>query len=532
MNHRSVMASMLGVPKENVQVITRFLGSGFGGKGWPWPQAFLAAACARNLGKPVKLVVSRSMMFQSVGHRPVVDQRIQLASTNEGKLTVVAQDYVNHTSMVDDYNESCGEATGFMYSTPNLLVTGGHARRNVGTPGPMRGPGAVPGIYALESAMDELAVKLKMDPVQLRVLNEPTEDEESKKPFSSRHLKECLSVGAEKFGWSKRNPAIGSMRNADGVIVGWGMASCSWQAIRFETEASVQIRRDGTARVVCGTQDIGTGTYTVIAQLVSHETGLPLNKIEVVIGDSSLPPGPLSGGSAVTASIVPAILQAAQNAVRSLLNVATTFPSSPFNGKRAADLEMADGVVRLKAQPSTSLQVGDIVQKAKLESVNGDGKSAAVFGFGQKESFHSFGAQFVEVTWRPEIAELRVSRVVSVMDVGKIMNPTTARNQVEGAIVMGVGMALLEGNEYDQRSGAPINSNLADYIVPVNADCPHIDITFVEYPDYKLNPAGARGVGEIGLAGVAPAIASAIYHATGTRVRHLPIRIEDLLTTT
>jgi xanthine dehydrogenase YagR molybdenum-binding subunit len=530
MNHRNVMASMLGVPKENVQVITRFLGSGFGGKGWPWPQAFLAAACARNLGRPVKLVVSRSMMFQSVGHRPVVEQRIQLAASADGKLTVVGQDWVNHTSMTDDYNENCGEATPFMYSCPNVLVTGAQARRNVGTPGPMRGPGAVPGIYGIESAMDELAIKIKMDPVALRLLNEPSIDEESKKPFSSRHLKECLTVGAEKFGWDKRNPDVGSMKNADGTIMGWGMAAASWIAVRFETEASVQLRRDGTARVVCGTQDIGTGTYTVIAQLVSHETSIALDKIEVVIGDSSLPPGPLSGGSAVTASVVPAVLQAAQNAVRALLSVATTYPDSQFQGKQAADLEMNDGAVRLKDQPGTSLPVGQVVQKARLESVNGDGRSGPSFGPGfQDASFHSFGAQFVEVTWRPEIAQLRVSRVVSVMDVGKIMNPTTARNQVEGAIVMGVGMALLEGNEYDQRSGAPINSNLADYIVPVNADCPKIDVTFVEYPDYKLNPAGARGVGEIGLAGVAPAIASAIHHATGTRVRHLPIRIEDLL---
>lgn len=392
----------------------------------------------------------------------------------------------------------------------------------------MRGPGAVPGIYGIESAMDELAIKLKMDPVALRLLNEPSIDEENKKPFSSRHLRECLNVGAQKFGWAKRNPAIGSMRNDDGTIIGWGVAAASWIAIRFETEASVQLRQDGTARVVCGTQDIGTGTYTVIAQLVSHETGLPLHKIDVVIGDSSLPPGPLSGGSAVTASVIPAVLQAAQNSVHALLSVAPSLPDSPFQGKQAADLEVANGAVSLKGQPGMSLPLGQVVERARLEAINGDGKSGPSFGF-QDASYHSFGAQFVEVTWKPEIAQLRVSRVVSMMDVGKIMNPTTARNQVEGAIVMGVGMALLEGNEYDERSGAPINSNLADYIVPVHADCPKIEVTFLEYPDYKLNPAGARGVGEIGLAGVAPAIANAIHHATGIRVRHLPIRIEDLL---
>ena len=528
-NSRDVLAAQLGESPENVQVITRFLGSGFGGKLWPWPHAALAAACARNLNRPVKLVVSRSMMFQSVGHRPAIEQQIKLAADTSGKLLAIEQDYVNHTSILDDYDEGCGEATGFLYSCANVAVSGGLARRNIGTPTSMRGPGAVPGLYALESAMDELALKLKIDPIQLRLLNEPAMDESTHQQFSSRHLKECLTTGAEKFGWSRYNPATGSMKNSEGMTLGWGMAACTWIAARMEAEATVELLQDGTARVICGTQDIGTGTYTVIAQMVAHETGIPVDKIEVVLGDSALPRGPISGGSWATASVTPAVLQAAQKATQQLLVAAVGAAASPFNGKDAKTLEFANGGVQTKGQPSTRVSTAEIIRMAKIKAVSGQGKSEGTFG-ADKMSSHSYGAQFAEVTWQPEIARLRVGRVVTVIDAGRIINPRAARNQIEGAVVMGIGMAMLEATEYDQRSGAPINSNLADYVVATNADCPQIDVTFLDYPDYNLNPIGARGVGEIGLAGIAAAIANAVHHATGVRVRNLPIRIEDLLT--
>ncbi len=527
-NSRDVLAAQLGVPSENVQVITRFLGSGFGGKLWPWPHASLAAACARNLNRPVKLVVSRSMMFQSVGHRPAIDQQVRLAASPNGKLLAIEQDYVNHTSILDDYDEGCGEATGFIYSCPNVLVTGGLARRNIGTPTSMRGPGAVPGLYALESAMDELALKLKLDPVQFRLLNEPAKDESTGQDFSSRHLKECLTTGAEKFGWSRYNPAIGSMKNEKGVALGWGMAACTWIAARTEAEATVELLQDGTARVTCGTQDIGTGTYTVIAQMVSHETGIPVDKVNVVLGDSALPPGPISGGSWATASVTPAVMQAAQKATQQLVLAATAASASPFVGKDVKTLEFADGGVQVKGQPGTRIATADLIRMANVKAISGQGKSQGTLGTDKKSS-HSYGAQFAEVTWQPEIARLRVSRVVTVIDAGRIINPRAARNQIEGAVVMGVGMAMLEATEYDQRSGAPLNSNLADYVVAVNADCPDIDVIFLDYPDYNLNQIGARGVGEIGLAGIAAAITNAVHHATGVRVRNLPIRIEDLL---
>ena len=528
-NHRDVLAQMLGVSPEQVQVITKFLGSGFGSKLWPWPQSILAAACARNLGKPVKLVVNRQMMFQNVGHRPAIEQRIQLAAEPDGKLTAVQQDYVNHTSILDDYDEGCGEITPFIYSTPNLLVTGGLARRNVGNPTAMRGPGAVPGLFALEAAMDELAVKLKIDPVDLRLKNEPALDESLNIPFSSRHMKECLTVGAEKFGWSKRTPEVGSMKR-DGLTLGWGVAACSWLAARIGTDATVELRQDGTARVACGTQDIGGGTYTVLAQVASHQTGLPVSKIEVVLGDSSLPPGPISGGSWVTASVTPSVLEASKNAGNALLLAAIKSEGSPFKGKKQDELEFIEGTVRLKGQSQGAVPMSEILRIANARSVSGTGRSDGTFGAEKPQySFHSYGAQFAEVTWQPEIARLHVSRVATVIDAGRILNPKPARNQIEGAIVMGVGMALLEETMYDPRSGAPINNNLADYVMAVNADTPAIDVTFLDYPDYKLNALGVRGVGEIGLAGIAAAITSAVYHATGIRVRDLPVSIEDLL---
>jgi xanthine dehydrogenase YagR molybdenum-binding subunit len=530
-NMRGVLAQMFGLPKENVRVITKFVGSGFGSKLWPWTHCALAVAAARQLGKPVKLVLSRKMMFQSVGHRARTQQRVRLGATPEGKLVSLQHDYVYHRSMLDNYHENCGEATAFQYSVPNLRVKFGRAQRNIGTPSDMRGPGAVPGLYATESAMNELADQLKIDPVKLRTLNEPKIDESLGIPFSSRHLVECFELGMEKFGWSKRTPEVGSMKR-DGLILGWGMAGAAWIATRFAAEANVQLRDDGTTRVACGTQDIGTGTYTILAQLAAEKTGVPLDKVEVALGDTSLPEGPVSGGSMVTGSIIPAVFAAADNAIASLLMTATTTPGSPFEKNKPADLAFEGGKVFVKANGSAGgVPFADLLRRANLRLVTGSGKSEATFGEEKpKFSTHSFGCHFVEVTWQPAIARLRVNRVVSVMDAGRIINPLAGRNQIEGAVVMGIGMALLEHTSYDQQSGAPINSNLADYIVAVNADVPKLEVHFVDFPDKEINELGARGIGEIGLAGIAAAITAATYHATGVRVRELPVKIEHLLT--
>ena len=395
----------------------------------------------------------------------------------------------------------------------------------------MRGPGAIPGLYATESALNELADQLKMDPVKLRVLNEPKIDESLGIPFSSRHLLECFELGAEKFGWPKRNPEVGSMKR-DGLTLGWGMAGCAWVAARFPAEASVQLRDDGTVRVACGTQDIGTGTYTILAQLAAEKTGVPIDKVEVALGDTSLPEGPLSGGSMVTGSVIPAVFEAADNAIASLLKIATTTAGSPFEKNKPNELSFESSRVFVKAKgPAGGVPFAELLRRANVRLVTGSGKSESTFGNPEpKFSTHSFGCHFVEVTWQPEIARLRVSRVVTVIDAGRILNPLAGRNQIEGAVVMGIGMALLEHTFYDPQSGAPINSNLADYMMAVNADVPPIDVHFLDFPDKEINELGARGIGEIGLAGIAAAITSAVYHATGVRVRELPVKIEHLLT--
>lgn len=529
-NLQGVLAQMFGLPSENVRVITKFLGSGFGGKLFPWTHCPLAAAAARQLGTPVKLVVSRKMMFQTVGHRPRTQQRVKLGATPDGKLVSLEHEYVYTASMLDDHHEDCGEATSFMYSVPNLRVSFGRARRNIGAGADMRGPGAVPGLYATESALNELADQLKIDPVELRILNEPKIDEGLGLPFSSRHLVECFKLGVEKFGWSKRTPEVGSMKR-DGLTLGWGMAGCTWISGRLLAKANVQLRDDGTARVACATQDIGTGTYTILAQLASERTGIPLEKIEAVLGDTALPPGPLSGGSLATGSLVPAVFAAADNAIASLLTLATTTPGSPFEKRKPDELALEGGRVFVKAEGIASgAPFEEVLRQANVRLVTGSGKGADTTNEKKpKFSTHSFGCHFAEVTWQPEIARLRVSRVVSVIDAGRILNPLAGRNQIEGAVVMGIGMALFEHTSYDPRTGAPINSNLADYIVTVNADAPPIEVHFLDYPDKEINELGARGIGEIGLAGIASALTAAVHHATGVRVRELPVTLDKLM---
>jgi xanthine dehydrogenase YagR molybdenum-binding subunit len=531
MNHQNVMAQVLGEPKENVEVVSRFIGSGFGGKLFPWPHSAIAAAASRRLKRPVKFTLSRKMMFSNSGHRPRTQQRIRLGATPDGKLVSLQQDYRNHTSYGDDVRENCGEATPILYSTQNLKVTSALVRRNVGTPSPMRGPGAVPGLFALESAIDELAIKLKMDPVQLRLSLDTLVDEEKNKPFSSRHLKECLQVGAERFGWAQRTPEVGSMRKGD-LVLGWGVAAASWGANRGVCEASVNLWSDGRARVSCGTQDIGTGTYTVIAQIITDKTGIPVRDVEVVLGSSSLPPGPTSGGSTATSTFVPAVIDAVNAGVKVVLTVASNTKGSPFEGKDPGSLALTAGRVHEKGQPAASgAPYGQILHMANLASANGDGRSGGLGADPRSHDYstHSFGAQFVEVEWDPGIARLRVSRVVSVVDGGRIINNRTATNQMAGAIVMGVGMGLFEETIYDPRNGHAVNDNFADYIVPTIADMPQIDVHFLDIPDFLLNEYGTRGIGEIGLAGVAPAITAAVYHATGIRLRQVPVKVEDLL---
>ncbi len=525
------LAGALGVQPANCRVISRFIGSGFGGKLSPWPQATLAAAAARKLNRPVKMSVTRKQMFTTVGHRPATQQHVRLGATPEGKLVSLEHHYRNHSSITNSVGENCGEATPFLYSTPNLTVTSGIVRRNIGTPCPMRGPGAVPGLFALESAMDELAIALHMDPVELRLRNDTLVDESANnRPFSSRHYAECLKTGVERFGWSRRTHAVGSMRKGD-LIYGWGVAGASWGAGAGGAQATVILKDDGTARVSSGTQDPGTGTYTIMAQVLSDRTGIPVEHIDVVIGDSTLVPGPGSGGSRATATIIPAVADGAGSAVKSLLTLAAQTSGSPFYQQDSSNLAMTEGRIHAAGKPASSgIPFQQVLKLAKTDNITVQGRSTGSGPDARNYSTHSFGAQFAEVEWDPGIARLRVSRAVTVIDGGRIINLKTATNQITGAVVMGIGMALFEQNIYDPRNGHPVNDNFADYLVPTHADAPAIDVHFLDIPDNLIGKYGARGIGEIGLAGVAPAITAAVYHATGVRVRNLPVRIEDLLT--
>ncbi|KAA0019589.1 xanthine dehydrogenase family protein molybdopterin-binding subunit [Salinicola corii] len=520
---RNAMARIFDLAQEDLEVISHYIGSGFGNKLFMWPHAVATAVAARRLQRPVKVVLPRQQDMMSGGNRPASRQHIRLGAGRDGRLTSVIHDSITETSLVDRYIDSCGSATPSFYACDNLAVSQRILPVNHGTPCPMRAPGEVSGIFALETAMDELAVELKMDPVELRLRNYAESDPESGLPWSSKQLDKCLQSAAERFGWDKRNPEVGSMRDGD-EIIGYGMASCTWFAGRQPCQARVELRADGSLFVGCGTQDIGTGTYTIVAQTAAELTGMPLADIEVKLGESGLPSGPLSGGSMATASTLPAVAAAVRDALDALKEVATG-NGGAFEGLSADDLEVGQGGL---SHGEHRVSFAEVLKTNKLASVNGQGSTAP--GAEQNAySFRSFGAHFVEVRFDPGISRVRVARVVSSMDIGRAINPPAARNQVEGGIIMGIGMGLFEQLEYDPRDARLINSNVADYILPTHADAPEIDVELLDYPDFEFNEFGARGVGEIGLTGVAPAISNALYHATGKRHRDLPITIEALL---
>lgn len=536
-NHHHVISEMMNIPQDRITVISPFCGSGFGGKLFPWPHSMLAPLAAKVVKRPVQLQVPRALMFTTVGHRPLTQQRMRLGASEDGKLLSIQHDVQQPTSQVDTFVENCVGVTAMMYACDNVETHQQILPTNMGTPTPMRGPGIVSGLFPLESALDELSYKLNIDPIELRLKNYTEQDTSysAVRPFTSKHLRECYQTGAEKWGWSKRTPQVGSMRRGN-EIIGWGMATATWHAGRGAATVRVRLNADGTARAICATQDIGTGTYTIFAQVVSEKTGIPIDKIEVVLGDSSLPPGPTSGGSTVTATVLPAVDQATQGVVDRVIALAQEAPDSPFHPKNVQPggdppkLVMTNGRIHAADQrPESGVAFPDILASARLSGLEAEAKTAPQQAETQKYSAHSFGAQFIEVAWDPGIARLRVTKGLSVIDAGKIINPKPGRNQILGAVVMGIGMALFEETYYDRRNGKPVNNNYADYLVATNADVPDLDCIFVEYPDLHVNEYGARGIGEIGLAGVAPAIANAVYHATGIRVRKLPIRIEDLI---
>jgi len=527
---RKTIAQTLGMLEEKIHIISPFIGGGFGCKGFVWPHSILSAIAAKKVGRPVKLNLTRRDMFSACGHRSETTQQLRLGAGTDGRLVTIIHDTTVQTSTVDEFIEPCGATTRFLYSCANVRVTHRAVRVNIATPTPMRAPGETPGLFALESAMDELASMLKMDPVQLRVVNHADINEHTGKRWSSKYLKECYQLAADRFGWASRDPQPGSLRDGR-LLVGWGMATATYPGFCSKAAAKVRIRQDGSVDVFCGTQDMGGGTYTTMAQMVSDVIGVPVDRIRTELGDSHLPAAPVSGGSMTTASILPAARMAARQALKEIVQCAATLEGSSFAGRKDKDILAANGRVFLKGSaPESGMTYEDVLKRRNQAAVEGEGSTEP--GSEQdKYAFQSFGAQFVEVKVDPEIAKVTVSRVVSAFDVGKIINTKTARSQGYSGVIMGIGMALMEHTVYDPRDGSIVTSNLADYAIPVNADVHAIEIHFIDKPDPFIDAdgLGARGCGEITVTGVAPAIANAIYHATGKRIRELPITPDKLI---
>ena len=481
------LAHFFGIDPKRVRVLSPYLGGGFGSKGWTWPHTVIAAMAAKLTGKTVKLVLDRSQFFTSNGHRSETEQRIRVGAGADGTIAALVHDVLDTTGNAGDWTEACAIVTSMLYAIPNLQTSHNAVTLDISTPTAMRAPGETPGSFALESALDELAYAANIDPIELRVRNHAAVDPSSNLPWSSKHLLECYSEGARRFGWDKRTPQPRSMR-AGREFIGMGMATATYPGMAGATDVRVHVEQPGRVTVECATHDLGTGMYTIIAQVASDALGIPLEHVTVKIGDSNFPKAPVAGGSQSTASVMPPLLDACAEL------------------KRLAGGTVAGARPGLEANGSSTGESDE-----------------------EHYSFHSFGAQFCEVRFDEDLAQLRVTRFTSVFDCGRILNPKTARSQMIGGITMGLGMALMEETLRDPRSGAIVSNNLADYHVPVNADTPQFDIAFVEHPDTIFNSLGVRGVGEIGIAGVAAAVANAVYHASGRRVRDLPILSERLL---
>ncbi len=523
---RETVSKTLGIPADSVRVISPFVGGGFGCKGSAWSHVTLAAMCARKVGRPVKLVVDRQQMVGPVGGRPTTWQRIALGARRDGTLTFIRHDVVSHTSEFEDWVEPSAAVSRMLYACPNGATTQRLVKLNTGTPTFQRAPGEATGSFALEVALDELAAALRMDPLELRLRNYAEQEADSGKPFSSKHLRECYLQAAERFGWSRRTPAPRSMR-ADGQLVGWGVATATYPARRMAASAHARLEPDGSLLVQSGSQDIGTGTYTVMTQVAAETLGVDPARVRFELGDTTLPRAPVSGGSMSAASVGPAVQAACARLRDALIARAIGDPASPLHGAAAADVAIEAGDVFVRAQPRRRETIAALAGRmtealdATAEAKPGDEKD--------RYALHSFGAVFAEVRVDAELGVIRVPRIVATYDVGRRLNAKTATSQLQGGIVWGVGFALLEHAILDAREGRIVNANLAEYHVPVNADIQSIDVTFVDHPDFAFNPLGIRGIGEIGITGVPGALANAIHHATGRRIRDLPITLDKLL---
>ncbi|MET0648814.1 MAG: xanthine dehydrogenase family protein molybdopterin-binding subunit [Pyrinomonadaceae bacterium] len=524
---RDHLAAAFNISTENISVVSPFVGGAFGSSLRPNYYPALVASAARELERPVKLFYTRTQMFTGHGYRPYTWQKVALGAERNGKLTAMIHEAVKNASTFKDWTDGTTEFTRPLYACPNADTPNMIVKTDLSTPESMRAPGAVSGMFALECAMDELSYALKMDPVELRLVNFTDVHPDSGKPYSSKALRECYRLGAEKFGWSKRNPEPRSMRDGR-LLVGWGMATGTWGAFQNPASASIAFRADGTAHVASATSDIGPGTYTVMTLIAAEFLGLPIEKVKFELGDTKFPRAPVQGGSFTTASVGTAIYESAQNIRRKLMDLANKDAASIFKTAKIEDIEMLDGKLQFNNDPSRSVDIAELMRRNNLTELV-DVHESKPSPEREKYATGAHGAQFVEVKIDPDLGIIRVTRVIEVSACGKIMNPKTSHSQELGGIVWGISMALQEATEVDHRYGRIMNPNLQHYHVPVNADVLDIETIFVEEDDKIVNPLGVKGMGELGLVGIPAAIANAVYHATGRRVRELPITPDKLL---
>lgn len=520
-SHRQQLADCFGLPVDRVRVVSRLLGGGFGGKGRAWfPWMVVCVMAARHVGQPVALELTRGEMFTLIGRRQETIQDLRIAATRRGELTAITHDTVAPTSVYGEYADPTATVSRVLYACPHVATTHRLVRIHTPQPNPMRAPGEGPGSFALESALDELAHELGIDPLELRLRNHAGHDQHTGLPWSSYQLGACYRVAADAFGWQARPAQIGSLRDGRRRL-GWGIAGACYPVYRMASHAEVAIDPTGRVVVRCGTQDMGTGTATILAQLAAGALGVPLGQVAAEIGDTGLPEGPYSGGAHVTASVTPAVEAAARTLRRQLIERAVADPGSPLFGLAGADLAIADGRVTGggRSEPLAALvaRTGGLASTASAAPDPTPGTSS-----------YAFGAVFAEVAVDPELGEVRVRRVAAGYACGRILNPLLVRSQLIGGLVLGIGMALHEVAVTDERTGRVVNANLADYAIAGHADMPRFDVALVDDDDPHL-AGGVKGVGMIGTVGIAAAIANAVFHATGRRLRDLPIRLESLL---
>jgi len=526
-NNQRYVSKVFDLHSDDVCVLSPFVGGGFGAGLRPQYQLFLAVMAAIGLRRSVRVSLTRQQMF-TFGHRPQTLQRIKLGAAADGRLKALMHEALAETSRFEDYSEQVVNWSSELYQCRNVRLGYKVAQLDVYTPSDMRAPGAAWGLYAIESAMDELAWKLRMDPLELRLRNYTEKDLNTGKKFSSKQLRQCYQQGAERFGWSRRNPEPRSMREGNSFI-GWGMATGVWEAWQLPANAKAVLTADGKLTVGSATADIGTGTYTIMTQIAAETLGLPIADVTFQLGDSRLPQAPVEGGSFTAATIGSAVKAVCEAVRKKVFLLARRIRNSPLAHTRLKDVTFADGYVRLHSDPKVGVSITDAMRQRKVASIE---EETAVVPNESKQSRytrHSHTAVFAEVKVDEDLGSIEVSRVVSAVAGGRILNPKTAKSQIIGGIVWGIGMALEEESVIDQNFGRFMNHNLAEYHVPVNADVHDIDVIFVEEHDSIVNPLGVKGLGELGVVGTAAAIANAVFHATGYRVRDLPVTLDKVL---